>query len=358
MSGSFFGYTSRYWDATLRANMSPAVFFLEWMLAVDSHVGLKWDGYGTGKSQLGVAPPIAWLTWNPALSDPPWADNSWVVFTATNASPALDGSGGQAWQCKLQVTLSTGFDDCNVADTDYGKEATTYIVCGRVSARGGWSSVTLDFTHAASNNYTWFGGTDASGKNPSFYLNVIGDDDTLAWDGAAFSSPADIQDRTRGGYLGMLRRRTDAITYPFLYSVGRIANIATMAGGGERGVCGRNRGSADAFQWTENLAPAWPSYSLFSDGTAVTTHRHDTCYNYLWFTAFIPTGEDILYAIPIAQYQAPNSYGIIGEMRFIAVCSPTWAYHEVRGVDPQWTEIAAQNRGIAMRWPTGVVPVW
>jgi len=343
------------------ANRSAAAFFWNWLKYIDSHSGLVWKGYGTGKSQSGVTPPAGWLSWNPASVDPvPWGDNSWVVFEAENADPLLNGGGGMPWQCKLQTTLATAFDDCNAADIDYGKEGSTYAVCGRVCATGGWNETTLDFTpiggEEGSDNHLWWGGDSSSGLNEYFNLEIVGDDDTIVWNGAGYDTPGYPEQtawQNRNGYLGMIQRRSSVITYPFYYQCGRLGDISY--GAGEREWNRKN----EAWYWD---AP-WPSYSLWKDGTKVTTHWQDT-----WdgttlthISRHVESGEDVILSCLLAQWQAPSKFAIIGEYRLLGAVGFDWGYHEVRGTDPQWFQFCydpAAEGGMAMRWPVGEIPIW
>ena len=358
MSGIFTSRTSIVWDIAIQADVSAAVFFYEWMHFVNDHLGLVWIGYGTDKVQTGTTVPAAWLSWDKA-SPVPWGDNSWFVFEAKNASEVLDASGSMPWQCKLQYTGVTAFDDCNVADVDYTKEGSTYAVNGRVSCMGGWNATLLDFVPAGgediSDNNCWWGGTSAAGKHEIFNLEIIGDDDTIVWNGGGGVPP--YTSKLRGGYLGMLNRRSPSITYPFFHMAGNLGDISTTGGQYYQNHKDWNG------QWAHNVNVPWPNYSLWKDGTKITTHHQDT-----WYSPILPkisrqveSGEDVLLAMLVAQWQSPNKYAILGELRHLAVVGTDWGYHEVRGTDPQWLQfciLSSTVGGVAMRWTVGEVPIW
>jgi hypothetical protein len=362
MSGSMNFGMSIYWDRNIRSGVSAAAFFWEWMKFIHSHGGMTWKGYGSGKSQSGTEPPAAWLNWDPAVSAPPWGDNSWIVWGADNADSRLTGEGNMPWQCKLQYTGSTAFDDCNVADVDYTKEGDLYAVIGRVSCMGGWNQTTLDFSptggEAASDNNRWWGGTAATGQNEFFNLEIVGDDDTIFWNGCGYDSPIypEIAWQNRGGYLGMLQRRSPDITYPFFHKVGRLGDIGY--GAGEQSYNTRN-----TYEWSPGDAIDWPSYSLWMDGTSVTAHMQDTWdgTTLSYISRHIESGEDLVLNMLVAQWQTPARYAVLGEYRLIGAVGYDWGFHEVRGTTPPWFQFCydpASYGGVAMRWKPGETPIW
>lgn len=359
MSGLFTHRVNRYWDKS-QANISAAVFFWEWLNYIDDHVGMTWIAYGTGKTQTGTTPPAGWISWDPTVDAVPWGDNSWVVFEATNADPQLDGGGGMPWQMKLQVTHATGFDDCNVADTDYGLEAKTYIVGGRVCPVGGWDSTPLDFNPAggeeASDNFYIYGYTSGGyGQNEYFNLEIVGDDDTIFWIGSAHDGSTDQRTQSRGGYVGMIQRRSSSITYPFYYTAGHIADYASGSINRKTSVTNAN--------WLYGDDYHWPNYSLWKDKTKVSNHSYDTWENsnFNKIQTHVESGNSVILSCGLAQWEAPQKYAIIGEFRLIGACGTDWGEHEVRGTDPQYMSFCympSPDVGMAMRWPVGEVPIW
>jgi len=259
-----------------------------------------------------------------------------------------------------------------VADVDYGQETLTYIVAARCSAMGGWSPVSLDFAptggEQASTNYRLWGGTgEWYGQEEFFNLEIIGDDDTLVWIGSAYDTPGSGGDQwvqSRGGYMGMLQRRSPSITYPFFFKAGSLQDLSVSSA--DRAINSRNDTNV-TFEWNTSTStttgPYWPSYSLWKDGTRITAHRNDTWYNSTLSRngKHIETGEDVLWGMLVAQWQSPNKFAIIGEYRFLAAVASDWGRHEVRGTDPQWIQFChdpLSYNGVVMRWPVGEIPIW
>jgi len=362
MSGTFTHRVNRGWAKTF-PNITAAVFFWEFLKYFDSHAGFVFVGYGTGKTALGTEPPLSWKNWDPTASGtPPMGDNSWFVVEAENSDALLDGGGSNPWQIKLQMTLSTGFDDCNVADVDYGYEGGTYRVCIRSNAMGGWSNTSLNFEptggEESSDNYGMMWGQDEN-----YYLDIIGDDDTIFWKGSCFDTTEYLQ-QSRGGYVGMLRRRSSSIANPFFMKIGQVQDSGS--GANNLALNGRNTTNAN-FEWAAdgywNYGVRWSSYSVWSDGARVTSHHQDC-----WDIDSLPdvtwdpaNSEDIVPAMLVSQEQLPDKHAVIGEYRLIGATFTRYSQHTVFGTSLEWIEICYQPEtygGIAMRWPVGVVPIW
>lgn len=369
MSGTFQSRVNRYWDASTLA-IAPAVFFWEWLSFVNDHPGMSFVGYGTGKTPSGTTPPAEWFNWDPETTpSPPMGSNSWFVFQADNADALLDGGGSNPWQVKIQMTLSSGFDDCNVADTSYGEEGQTYVVCIRVSPGAGWDNVTaLDFSpvggEAVSDNFNIF----QESSDGKFVIDFVGDDDTLLWKGACFDGTmaAEAKMRSRGGYLGMLQRRSSAIVNPFLLTAGRIYDTTAMSG--RDAIISCNTTSSYQFSPTSSLfgnGTRWPSFSLWDDSSiAVEIHQHDLWDNETKNRVAIDrsTGETVVLGILVGQFEeANNRMAIIGEYRYLGATAYDYAQHAVVGDDENWIQIAYDvptYPGVLMRWPAGTVPIW
>lgn len=365
MSGLFTPRVNRSWGKD-QANICAAVFFWEWLKYFEAHNGFDFVSYGTGKVLGGAGdPPAAWKDWKPHAPDleaVPMGDNSWFVVEAKNADAQLDGGGSHPWQIKLQMTLATGFDDCNVADNNYGFETQTYCVAIRANAMGGFDNVSLDFVpvggEESSDNYLMFYGQDEN-----FYLDIVGDDDTVFWKGSAFDT-TEYLSQSRSGYVGMLQRRSAAIANPFFMKIGRISDQGS--GAGELNINNRSLSNANA-EWQAdgywNYGVGWPSYSVWSDGTRVTTHHQD-CWDFQSLpdvTKHPVSGDDIVPAMLVSQKQAPAHHAIIGEYRFIGATFTRYAQHTLFGDNQEWIEICYASTtygGVAMRWPDGVVPIW
>lgn len=368
MSGLFTHRVNRSWSKAT-ANISAAVFFWEWLKYFESHLGFDFVGYGVGKTQSGTEPPAAWKDWlphEPDLEAVPGSmgDNSWFVVEAKNADAQLDGGGSHPWQVKFQYTHATGFDDCNVADNDYGVETETYRVAVRFNAMGGWNGTTLDFApvggeESSDNMRIW------EGQSEMFWLDIIGDDDSIYYKGAGGTSAADAKGKTRGGYMGMLQRRSSAIVVPFFCKIGSVHNGGNTSTG-YRAIQNRATGSIYAFEWQSdgywNKGIYWPSYSLWKDGTRVTNHHADNWdYDSLADVCIHPyTSEDVVPAILVAQKEDPKKHGIIGEYRLLGAAWNKYAQHVTFGENQEWIQVCANPGagGIAVRWPEGVVPIW
>ncbi len=361
MSGVLRSRVNRYWNRSIQTDFTTAIFFWEWINFLYDHTTVTWIGYGTGKSQTGVTPPDSWRLWDTENDAVPFNDNSWIVFEMTNASELLDGSSSFPWQAKIQFTSSTGFDDCNVADTDYDYETETYMVAMRASAMGGWvGASTCDFIPS--------GGEDASnnlniyqGQELDLHLDIIGDDDVIFWKGSAENNVGDLLDQSRGGYLGMIQRRNSDITYPFIFMAGRISDYAPSI---TIGYNATNRKYTSGNWYNDYATLAWPNYSLWHDGTQVNTLRADTLSSYtlMLITPDPVTGEDILPYIMVAQWESPNKYAIIGEFLMIVSTNAEREQHVVLGSNTmKWIEICydtTMRGGVAMRWPLATTPIW
>lgn len=364
MGGVFRHRVNRSWNKAF-VNISAAVFFWEWLQFFNDHPSFSFIAYGTGKTQSGEVPPAAWLNWDPQTSGTiPWGDNSWFVVNADLSSGALDGSATQQWQAKFQVTSSSGFDDCNVADVDYDWEATTYCCCLRASAYGGWDETTLDFAPT--------GGQDASNNrniiqdaNNLFGLHIISDDDTIWWRGACVSSslPVEAVNRSRGGYLGMLNRKDESLENPFYFMAGRMYNETANAGYRAIIRCDLTTLSTSVFrrdyaQW--GTSNSWPSYSL-RNGNKVDLHRGDTWDSTsLQFMPIDPLGDAVNWAIKIAQWESPH-YDLLGELRMVAKTGFGYDFGVRYGSNNEWLQmgfLGLTNSGIGMKWPEGIVNDW
>jgi hypothetical protein len=160
----------------------------------------------------------------------------------------------------------------------------------------------------------------------------------------------------------MIQRSIADIIYPFIFTAGRM-NDAT-SGAGQAACIGKNTSYQFNNSYTTYAIFQWPSYSLWSDGTKVSSHMHDfgDNSNLLNYVLDPVTGEDLLVNGLLAQWESAYKYAIIGEYRLIAYNGNNKAQHTVFGpVAEPWIEIAyepATQYGIAMRWPPSVVPIW
>lgn len=361
MSGTFTYRVNRYWDSSTNS-IAPAVFFWEWLHWINDHAGMVFKGYGTGKVASGITPPSAWLNWDPLVTPaPPMSDNSWFVWEASNADPLLNGAGSTPWQAKIQFTLATGFDDCNVADTDYTQETATYVVCLRVSPEAGWdNTVALDFAPIGgediSDNFRIFE-ENLDGK---FVLDFIGDDDTFWWVGACYDGLiSEALARARGGHIGLLQQQSLAIENPFLLTAGRISDITT--GGGYDAVFGSTAAHYYVFG-DPYVSMRWPSFSLWHDGTKIESHAHDS-----WDTtsrARLDRSEatnEVMVLGMLVGTDVESKKVLIGEYRFMGATGFEFTQRTLTGDSSDWIQICydvPNHPGVLMQWPPGVVPIW
>lgn len=356
MSGTLRHRVNQYWSCSTNS-IAPSVFFWHFLNFVNDHPNLDFKGYGTGKAASGVTPPAGWINWDPDTTPtPPMSDNSWFVFEAVNADNALDGGGLNPWQAKIQFTNSTGFDDCNVADADYTQEGTTYICCMRVSVTGGWDNVTaLDFvvSEDISNNYIVL----KESLDGKFFLDIVGDDDTIWWNGACFDGGfAESGSRSRGGCVGMYTRRSSIVDYPFFFMARALedttANIFTCV----------NSWNFPGDRPANNIE--FPNFSLWNDGTAITVHRLETWNDdaRYWMTKDYVTGGDVVLGCLLhAADSSSNRYAILGEIRLFGSTWREYAQGTLVGESSDWKQVCYQAEsygGMLMKWPPGIAPIW
>jgi len=364
MSGTMQYRVNRVWDSTIQPNVSPARFLWEWLNFINDHPGLTVVECGTGTTSHGSSIPVEWLSWDgvadpSTLSPTPFLPNSWVVFRAVNADALLDGGGGMPWEAKVQGTWGgTNYDDPSV--TDYGQDGNADRVVLRSSPAGGWTGASVfDFSpntgEAVSQDMAIYSGADKD-----FWLDLVGDDDTLFWKGAAGDWPTDDpKARSRGGYLGMFQRRSPAIKWPFWMTAGQILDATA---GGSYPVNSK-RTTNGYYVWAPNYSWNWPSFSLGRDDTAVQGHRCDT-WSYVVINAMNPciyTGEDVLPAILIRENATPDYYDVLGELRFLVTVKNAYGQNTVLGSNGDLIQICVDHAsygGIAMPWPSGVIPSW
>lgn len=364
MSGTIQGRVNRFWDSTTRVNTSPAAWFWEWLHFVNDHPGMTIVEAGTGTTSHGSAIPPAWLSWDrttdPGALSPPLAGNSWVVFRAVNADPLLGGLGGMQWECKIQYTDGTAYVD--PSGTDYGKNGGTHMVVLRAAPYGGWTgSPTWDFVAPAGEalppDFRLY-----EGQDDDFYLDLVGDDDTIVWKGATCDVPTDDPRLySRGGYLGMIVRRSPNIEYPFFVMAGPLTDENEYLG--DRSINSRDTASS-FFVWRYTAGSIdWPTFSIGADKTACTKHLMN-------FPS--PTMAQIMAPNPwngkrnffggiLREKQAPNHWSVMGQLRFFWGTDYSYVTHTLVGDNDdliQICEAATTHGGILMQWPAGVLPIW
>ena len=377
MSGDIQYRVNRYFTRkkTTYNGICIDALFWEFMQFFADHPGFSFVGYGTGKSQLGEEPPSAWLDFDPYTTDVvPWGGNSWFVVNADLAANELDGSGDQQWQAKFQVSgLGVAFDDCNVANVNYWWEGTANILCCRPSVRGGWDETTLDFSPVGGEDPGYNFVLSYNDGYDVFAIDIIGDNDTVFWRGACCASDIVSQGppRSRGGYLGLVRRRFVEVDYPFIFAAGRMYDETANAGYRATNHCADVNNTYYAWKreyviWKGadqvGSGGAWPAHSLWIDGSRCYQHQLDTWgkHYYNYFQRDVDD-DDINYAIKVAQYESPNRYAILGELRLVAKVGQQYDHGVRYGDSNEWLQIAygALNySGIGMKWPAGTVNLW
>jgi hypothetical protein len=360
MSGIYQYGVNRAWTNATFPNVSAVRFFWEWLDYVNSHVGLTVLETGSGTTSHGASIPASWLAWDgttdPALLAPVLQPNSWMVFQAPNADPALAGGGTTPWEAKVQMTYNAvAYSD--PSGVNYGYNGQLDVVVLRTSPGGGWTTgPTWDFVPGAtplSQDFRIF-----QGQSADYFFDIVGDDDTLFWKGSAGSPPA--LNRSRGGYLGMYTRSRSAVSLPFLTMAGNIQNISGATG--DRAFNSRLT-TNDYYQWNYNYNSQWPSFSPGRDNTAVTAHWLDTYVLDIstGISPYIYTGEDVLMSIMLREDKTPDYYDVLGELRFLLVTDTSRAQHTVFGTNLEFIEFcynSGVSGGVAMPWDPGVVPVW
>jgi hypothetical protein len=352
MSGDLQYRVNRSWLDSTQANVAHKHFFWDFLHFINDHVSMNIIAYGTGTTQEGSSTPTSWLTWD----DPaPMSSNAWFVFEANLASEYLNASGSLKWQCKIQVADESSFDD--PSGSDYGKEGdSNAIVCLRLSVDGGWNSGTLDFEpisgSGTGNNHAIF-----KVKNIDYYCHFIGDNDTLWWTGrpsiGTFS-------QNRGGYLGIINRRTSDIVKPCISMVGAISNAVEASYGEDAHIC-KDTSFNHQFSYGATNSQ-WPSHHLATDGLTsidgtgklrleswnVEILQNMGVYKY--------TNESYVLRILLAEYVVPDNCNVLGELRLIGACGIGHGEGTLFGTDNDYMQIAHSPDtfgGIAMQWPIG-----
>lgn len=370
MSGTLKHRVNRGWDSTTQAGVAAARFFWDWLHFINIHTGLAVVEVGTGTTSHGTTIPTEWLGWNgvdnpTTLSPIPLDSNSWIVFRAIYADPLLNGGGTMQWEAKLQMTMGTAYDD--PSGIDYGLDGQTHNVVLRACPAGGWTgSGTWDFIPAMSQpsqDFRLFGYT-SSQADKDYVLDIVGDDDTIWWRGAAADFTGDSkEDRVRGGYLGMINRRNADITWPFFVMAGPLCDLSSSRTT-DGMIFSRHSEFTEYGLFNYEFGNLrWRTYSLGFDNIKVGTHRVDVWHlNTLsYMTPYHFTDEGIYPRMLLLQYEQPNHFAIIGEFRGYVVTPTSIGFSVVFGDTLEYIQIGAYPAtygGFAMPWPTGISPIW
>jgi hypothetical protein len=364
MSGDYITKENIIWLNATQANVAPFRFFQKWVQYINSKPNFTVLGYGTGASQTGTTLPSSWLLWD-GVTAPPFSDQDWFVFRADKASTLLNGNGNYQWEAKIQVANTNGVALADCSGSPYGltDDQTVAIRC---APHGGWAGPgTLDFVPTdgsdISNNYAMYyeDGLD-------FYLHILGDDDTIRWAGIA--GPLDY-DFERGGSIGMVNPRDSETGDPFVMIVGRVCVTAPSTGRLAKFAKGPST-SDHFYTQTSRSAPAlgWPAFMLDKDGlTGKTAYKicqlgddwARNCGKYRYTTP----NKDLLWQMRIGIWEAPDSYQIVGGLRYISAINGSRAEGVVFGANADQIQLsnstdAASHGGIAVKWPAGVAPAW
>ena len=375
MTGALQHRVNREWDNSILSGFSPFRFFWEWLHFIEDHSALDVVEVGTGTTSHGNEIPGEWLTWNggvdpTTLAPIPLDHNSWIVFRAPYADVLLNGGGTMPWEAKIQVAGATAYAD--PSGVDYGLNGRVHQVGLRSSAGGGWSgNPNWDFipgSTEASQDMPIFGYPTTSQAAVDYYLDIVGDNETIWWRGSAGNFPTDSPyNRSRGGYLGLINRRNEDIIWPFFATAGPINNT-NVSGGYDRSVFSRKTSTyyPGVFHYYSysSYAWVWRSYSIGHDGTKITSHIADA-----WglnaitrMSTFHYSGEAIYPYILLAQYDnAVERSGIIGELRGYIITDTTIPISTVFGANSDLIQIGydeATYGGAGMPWPSGVTPIW
>ena len=365
MSGDIQFRVNRSWFSAVQAGVSAKRIFGDFLAFFADHPNFHIISYGTGKVQTGVTVPTTWKAW--ADSDgsgvPPFADNSWFVVEAQKASAALNGDGSRKWQAKFQVTTTTAFDDCNVANIDYGSEGEFQILAFRFSPDGGWIGAgTLDFGGGVVASLNMLIADFDWPSEYNYYLHILGDDDTVLWVGHSrlVGNPIPYYPNQKFGYMGELVRRNSNHTKPELAMAQHLYHT-----GGR--VLAKGDGE-DATVIFSNDQMTVPSFSLGADGTSVTQHRvfiahkDNTASGDMLFNAGPDpwSGEDEFLTIPIGQNHQEHQ-SVLGHLRLIELAGNYIIEGNLFGDGTRLSVSynTAVRGGLAIAWPgSGVGPIF
>jgi hypothetical protein len=369
MSGVMQFRVNKVWEDSVQNSIGIARFFAEMLAFFADHLEFDIISYGTGKSETGTSTPTSWKTWadSDGSGTVPFSDNSWFVVEAQNASASLNGDGSRQWQAKFQFTSTTGFDDCNYADVEYGSgtEGTYHRLMVRFSPDGGWvAGTTLDFTSVTASDNLQIADADFNDSRVDFGLHMIGDDDTIIWVAQlmTYGGTLPTYSLQRFGYLGETVRRNSNHTKPELAIVGTAIYNAGYVLGREW-----DEPSTRIFNSPQQGSNI-PSFSLDSDGNVVDKHMfwcgHNTTgadSDILFTGADDPWTSETEYIGILVRHDDGEHNSIIGQLRIIEIADSYKSEGNLWG-DGTRLSVGYQTStkgGLAVPWPgSGTSPLF
>jgi hypothetical protein len=354
---------NKVWTDSVQTGFGIMKLFAEILAFFDDHPEFTIISYGTAKVETGVITPATWKAWadTDGAGACPFADNSWFTVEAQKASADLGGGGSRQWQAKFQVTRTTGFDDCNVADTEHGSgtEGELYVLMARFSPDGGWvGSGTLDFVAVTASDNMYVGDYDWSFGALNHRIHLIGDDDTIIWVAQAAETAVSLPNYgyQKFGYLGETIRRNANHTKP------ELAIIATLnrTGAGHDLKKGSNEAVTAIFNDPRYNGTTCPSFSIGADNTEVLQHMFASSQNTLGANADLLfnggpdpwTGDDEFLGIKARQnYEEHNS--VLGQLRLIEAAGNHVSEGALFGDGTRLSvgEGTVTRGGLAVPWP-------
>ena len=198
-----------------------------------------------------------------------------------------------------------------------------------------------------------------------FFLDIIGDDDTIWWKGSCYIDPvSNAARRARGGHIGLLTRRSSDVTYPFLLMSSSLIDNSSSGNYYPVFYCNSN-GMFNPPTQEFGAINYQPSYSLWKDGTQVKNHIHDS-----YDTTTLPrivrdvvTNGIVVLGILVGQHEPDNGRAaLMGEYRLVGATGFEFGQNSLVGDNLDWIQAGWDSSGaypgILMRWPAGVAPIW
>jgi hypothetical protein len=163
--------------------------------------------------------------------------------------------------------------------------------------------------------------------------------------------------------MGMVKRRSSAISWPCLFMCGRISrnNEAT----GQLNILSRRTSNSNYLFAGLPAYVSWWSQLIDQDDAAI--EGADVFLAFTWGNFHQTQPDDhwseefIIKSIPIRPHSAPDRFSKYGELRLLGCCNDQPAMWEPCGDDGDYLQIAsdvATYGGITMPWPAGTLHGW